>query len=185
MTLSGCATTRIDTVGTKLPAPLCQPGDNPVTAQVFWLPRWRPDQKEPPLRDAAAERGIRAFFAELPCVATVAIRRVPGDAESDVPADAQLRRLAADTATVVDRIVLVVVRELGPRLVIGIPALVEGGTEVVIEVRVLDGRSSASLADVRTHWRHGGKFYLKGVGSLDRDMAYALHATLMSDTAAP
>jgi hypothetical protein len=76
--------------------------------------------------------------------------------------------------------VLIVVRELGPKLVIGIPALVEGGTEVVVDVRVLNARTSESMADVRTHWQNGGTFIIKGVKTLEEDMSAALRSTLMS-----
>jgi hypothetical protein len=76
--------------------------------------------------------------------------------------------------------VLIVVRELGPKLLIGSPVLVEGGTEVVIEVRVLDGHTAESMANVRTHWQNGGALVVKGVGTLDQDMSAALRTTLMT-----
>jgi hypothetical protein len=73
----------------------------------------------------------------------------------------------------------IVVRELGPVLRIGLPVLVEGGTEVLLEVRLLDVRTAASMANVRTHWQNGGTFVLKGVKSLEQDMSAALGAVLM------
>jgi hypothetical protein len=38
------------------------------------MPHWRPDQKEPPLREAAAQRGIEDFFAGLACMTGVDIQ---------------------------------------------------------------------------------------------------------------
>jgi hypothetical protein len=101
----------------------------------------------------------------------------PDQNSGEIPSDAELLRLAG--ASVPDRIVFIVVRELGPKLVIGIPAIVEGGTEVLIDVRVLDVRGARSLAEVRTHWQNGGTFVIKGVKSLDQDVGSALAAALM------
>jgi hypothetical protein len=78
-----------------------------------------------------------------------------------------------------ERVLLVVVRELGPRLLIGIPVVVEGGTEVLVDVRVLDATTSELLATTHTIWRNGGMFVIKGIKTLDQDMSAALTATLM------
>lgn len=173
--LLGCASTKVDTSGAGMKEPFCRDGSVKRSALVYWGPRWRPDQKEPALREAAAQRGIEQFFAGLSCVALVDLRRMPS---GDIPSDAELLRLAGG-APAPDRVVLIVVRELGPKLVIGIPALVEGGTEVLIDVRVFDVRGARSLAEVRTHWQNGGTFVIKGVGSLDQDMNAALTVALM------
>ena len=172
--LLGCASTKVETSGAGMKDPLCDGGVK-RSALVYWGPQWRPDQKEPALREAAAQRGIEQFFAGLSCVALVAMRRM---SSGDIPSDAELLRLAGGAAAP-DRVVLIVVRELGPKLVIGIPAIVEGGTEVLIDVRVLDVRSAQTLADARTHWQNGGTFVIKGVRSLDQDMSAALAAALM------
>jgi hypothetical protein len=179
--LAGCAaTTKVETTGAALNEPLCRAGGEKLFALVFWGPQWRPDQKEPPAREAAALRGIQAFFAGSSCLALADLRRLPGERSSEVPSDAELLRLASSAAPLPDRVVLIVVRELGPKLVIGIPALVEGGTEVVVDVRVLNARTSESMADVRTHWQNGGTFIIKGVRTLEEDMSAALRSTLMS-----
>jgi hypothetical protein len=172
--LVGCASTKVETSGTGMKEPLCPEGSVQRSALVYWTTQWRPDQKEPALREAAALRGIERFFGDLSCIAD--IRRNSGG----IPSDAELLRPAG--APVPDRIVFIVVRELGPKLVIGIPAIVEGGTEVLIDVRVLDVRGARSLAEVQTHWQHGGTFVIKGVKSLDQDMGSALAAALMPAT---
>lgn len=79
-----------------------------------------------------------------------------------------------------ERVLLIVVRELGPRLPVGLPTIVEGGTEVLVDVRVLGPRSPAPLAETRTLWRNGGVFVLKGTRTLDTDLSAALRATLVS-----
>jgi hypothetical protein len=177
--LLGCATTKVEMSGTSMQAPLCQDGVHDLSAVVYWLPKWRPDQKEPPLREAAALRGIQGFFAAAGCISRVDIRRLPDGTFEEAPPDEELLHLATGVMPAPDRVFLIVVRELGPKLLIGIPVILEGGTEVVIEVRALNARTSESTANVRTHWQNGGKFVLRGVKSLDRDMSAALRATLM------
>ena len=100
-------------------------------------------------------------------------------AEDTFLSDEELVRLASSPSTKPERVLLIVVRELGPRLTVGIPVIVEGGTEVLIEVRVLDSKSLAPLANARTFWRNGGSFVIKGVKTLDQDMSAALSAALM------
>lgn len=70
----------------------------------------------------------------------------------------------------------------GERERIGIPSIVEGGTEVMLELRLLDVPTSTAQAKVRTHWSNGGTFVVKGVGSLERDMSAALAAALTPGT---
>ncbi|MBS1143674.1 MAG: putative lipoprotein [Proteobacteria bacterium] len=180
--LAGCATTRVETTGMRPAAPLCQAGQASLPTVVYWGPQWRPDQKEPALREAAALRGIEDFLSHTSCLGTTAIHRLPSD--TPPPGDAELIRLARNTPPVPARLLLIVVRELGPRLSIGLPVIVEGGTEVLLDVRVLNPQSGESLADARTLWRNGGIFVIKGVGTLDRDLSEALRTLLLSGKAA-
>lgn len=178
LVIAGCAATQIETTGSKLAKPLCST-DRPIgSVVVFWQPQWRADQKEPELREAAALRGIEQFFSSVECTHTTAIQRLPNNATPR--SDAQLLQLAEGHFPHPDRTVYIVVRELGPTLAIGLPVIIHGGTEVVVEVRVLDPATSASIADARTHWRNGGAFVLKGVKTLGHDMTSALTATLMA-----
>ncbi|MGQ0598194.1 hypothetical protein [Aquabacterium sp.] len=170
--LSGCASTRVETSGMPLKPALCTPGSARLSVAVLWGPQWRVDQKEPPLREAAALRGIERYFKGLDCLDRLAIHRVILPDPQAPLSDAQLLAMAEGDA--VDRVILIMVRELGPKLLIGIPTLVEGGTEVVLEARVIDRASASALAQVRTHWQKGGPFYIKGVKTLDQDMQTAL-----------
>ena len=179
-TVLGCASTKVQTSGRALRAPLCEPSKPKLSALVLWGPRWRADQKEPQLREASALRGIVEFFDSTGCLSDVDVRRYADDSAAPVPTDEQLLRTAADAKPQPDRVVLVVVRELGPRLEFGIPTIMEGSTEVVLDIRVLDAKSATMLADVRTKWRNGGTFVVRGVGSLDHDMSSALRAALMA-----
>jgi hypothetical protein len=97
--------------------------------------------------------------------------------------DEELMRLATTTFPKPERVLFIVVRELGPRLVIGLPGIVEGGTEVLLDVRVMNLLTSEPLANVQTSWRNGGTFVIKGIKTLDQDMSAALSATLFPDQA--
>jgi hypothetical protein len=176
--LAGCASTTVETAGVTLKQPLCEAGAEKLSVLVLWGPVWRPDQKEPSLREAAALRGIQDFFASIDCVAHADIRRLDGGQSAKVPADTELFALASSAAPVPDRVLVIVVRELGPTLLIGVPVLVEGSTEAVLELRVLDVHANQSVANFRTHWKNGGTFVIKGVKTLAEDMTAALRATL-------
>lgn len=158
--LAGCASTRVETTGPRSAISLCQPA---WPTLVLWNTKWRPDQKDVVERETAAWNGIQKFFIGSSCFGGAEIR--------------EAGTLPADTSSY-GRVVLVTVRELGPIVRIGSPSVLEGGTEVVIETKVLDGRSRQTLLDQRTHWQNGGPFVVKGVGTLEQDMRAALEATL-------
>jgi hypothetical protein len=170
LALGACASTDVQVSGQTLAQPLCGAGAAPAGVSVLWGPMWRPDQKEPPLREAAALKGIQAFFGAQPCISPLQIHRVdipPTYAQLSGPA---LMALARAQGADADRVILLVVRELGPKLFIGLPTLIEGGTEVVLETLVADRSNPKPLAQVQAHWFKGGPFYIKGVKSLDQDM---------------
>lgn len=174
--LAGCASTTIEQSGTPLAQPLCQTSHG---LTVLWGPQWRPDQKEPPLREAMAVRGIQAFVADLPCAQPVAIHRIDVSAFAKQPPTAQqLLALAASQGAAADTVLQITLRELGPKLFIGIPSIVEGGTEVVLQTRVAQRDVPTLQADRHTHWQKGGPFYIKGVKTLDQDMRSALQQAL-------
>jgi hypothetical protein len=156
--IAGCASTRVEITGPRSAIPLCQPA---WPTLVLWSAKWRPDQKDVVARETAAWQGIQKFFIGSSCFGGAEIR------EGGSP--------PADTSSY-GRVVLVTVRELGPIVRIGSPSVLEGGTEVVIETKVLDGRSRQTLADLRTHWQNGGPFVVKGVATLEQDMRSALEA---------
>jgi hypothetical protein len=181
--MAGCASTKIDTTGTQPAQPLCQVDKPAISTVVYWGPQWRPDQKEPPLREAAALRGIEDFIKRAGCLAVTGVNRLPTG--MPLPTNEELVRLAANATPVPERLLLIVVRELGPRLVIGIPVIIEGSTEVQIELRVLNPRTAESLVNTQTLWQNGGTFVIKGVTTLDQDMSAALSAVLMPAISPP
>ena len=179
LSLLGCASMKVETTGVAPKQPLCQPNGESLSVLVLWGPQWRPDQKEVPLREAAARRGIEQFFAESACYSQAAFLRFVGDRTASTLTDEDVLRLATTYHPTPSRSVLIKVRELGPIIkLLGSPALVEGGTEVVLEIRVLNVATDESLANFRIHWQNGGAFVIKGVTTLDQDMRSALQAAL-------
>ena len=182
---SGCATTQVETSGSAdRQQSLCQASGEHLSGLVLWWPQWRPDQKDVALREAAAQRGLEQFFSGPQCFSKVKLLR-PGIADSaGGVSDQEALRLAQAPPLIADKVIIIKVRELGPVVkLLASLRLVEGGTEVVLETRVLDVRTGALIGDRKTHWKTGGAFVIKGVQTLDQDMQSALQATFASGTA--
>jgi hypothetical protein len=181
--LAGCASTKVETSG--IPSPpihLCQASGEQISGLILWGTEWRPDQKEVPLREIAAQRGIEQFFAQSGCFSMVRIRRLSGECSAATCSDLELLKLAASETPGPDRVIFIRVKELGPVLRIGLPILVEGGTEVVLELKAFNAQTNELTAALRTHWQNGGVFVIKGVSTLEHDMSAALNATLNAST---
>jgi hypothetical protein len=177
--LAGCAATKVEDSGEAMAAPLCRLEGEKISVLALWSPKWRRDQKEPELREAAALQGLQEFLSTTTCIGSAEVRQLNASQASDRLSDEQLMKIASAASPIPDRVLLIVVHELGPKLVVGIPNLVEGGTEVVLDIRVIDAHTARPLADLKTHWQNGGKFVITGVKSLPRDMRSALNAALM------
>lgn len=169
LALGGCASVVSVQLTPAPQAPVCQSAAN---ARVLWATRWRGDQKDVPAREAAAAEGIRQFFSQPGCFAAVGIEKL----EDASPATVEAR--LATLATQVDTVVVLTVRELGPTLKVGASlALVEGGTEVVLDVAEFRARDIRPRLFTVT-WRDGGPGTVKGVATLPQDMRSALAAGL-------
>ena len=178
--LSSCASTQFQVSGQSLPQqPLCQRPDEQASALVLWGPRWRPDQKEAPKRETAAQRGIEGFFSSSGCFAkTTVIRRV-GDRESIDLSPAEIGALVAADATAPRYVLVITVRELGPILkLFSSLALVDGGTDVVLDIRAFSPATGQTTADFNSHWQNGGPLVIKGVATLEQDIGSALQEAL-------
>lgn len=163
--LAGCASTAI-TLTPSPQAPLCESG---ASALVLWAPEWRVDQKDVDAREVAAATGLRNFFAESACFAHAEIRRIPRLDTIDVSSQ------ATSESGRFSRVIVIAVRELGPVLkLLSSPALIEGGTEVVLRVAAHSPATIDHPREFGVHWRNGGPGVVKGVGSLAADMQAAL-----------
>jgi len=140
-----------------------------VNASVRWQTRWRPDQKDVAQREQAAAQGMATFFADASCFATTTVVRADSDRdETDVPPGSDL-------------LVVVTVRELGPTVrLLSSAGLVEGGTEVVLEIALYRPNGHGPDRQFTLRWRDGGPGVIKGVQTLPADLAAALKAGLQA-----
>jgi hypothetical protein len=139
---------------------------------VIWATHWRPDQKDIPAREVAASDGIDQFFKKSGCFSSASVHHLQQYSTPSIQA------AVADAGARYDKVVLLVVRELGPTIKIGSSlALVEGGTEVVLEVSEYMPASSAPR-NFAVQWHSGGPGVIKGVATLPEDMQAALASGL-------
>lgn len=166
--LAACASTQVDLGPAPRIAPLCQTPSADLPLRIQWRARWRADQKEPERRAAAAAEGIRQFVARAPCLGTAAIENGPAEGAPDSAPSPAVRTLQIE------------VLELGPRLRIGLPNLIEGGTEVRLRLRLIDPVRAPATSLTTVHWQHGGPFVVRGVANLSQDLSDALAAALLA-----
>jgi hypothetical protein len=179
LVLSGCASTHFQITGQAPQQPLCQGPNEQASALVFWGPKWRPDQKNVPFREAAAQRGIERFFSTSKCFAQVKVIRKIGDRESiDFPPE-EVSAFAGVFGGTPSQLLFITVRELGPIVkLFSFPALVEGGTDVVLEIRAVSPSTGQTMTNFTAHWQNGGPWVIKGVKTLEQDIASALGEAL-------
>ena len=177
--LFGCAATQFTTHATGLKAPLCrtQAGQ---TALVLWGTAWRDNQKEAQAREEMASRAISRFFSASSCYAKVAVLRSAAGRDAMTLSDAL--KFAATLPEGHGKVVLLRVEELGPFISLYLsPVLWEGGTEVLLRVRVLDAGSGSLETDLDARWKYGGAFYLRGARALEQDLQTALGSVFLGD----
>ncbi len=179
LVLSGCASTHFQVTGQVSQQPLCQLPGEQASALVFWGSKWRPGQKEVPRREAFAQRGIEQFFAMSGCFAKVRVIRQVGDRESVELPPAEVPGLIATYGSDPGQVLFITVRELGPIVkLFSSLALVEGGTDVVLEIRAVSPATGQITADFTAHWQNGGPWVIKGVSTLEQDIGSALQEAL-------
>ncbi len=163
--LMGCATTMVS-VTPPLQKPVC---DSAASALVLWAPQCRPDQKDVSEREAATEAGLKEFLQTSGCFANSELHRLPSINPSTVAAE------VASANGRSNKVVTIMLHELGPVIkLLSSLALVEGGTEVVLQVAEYIPPAEALNRTFTVHWRNGGPGVVKGVATLPKDMQAAL-----------
>ncbi|HMO45368.1 MAG TPA: hypothetical protein PKB14_04985 [Rubrivivax sp.] len=123
------------------------------------------------------------FFDTSACFAHAEVRRVA--LESTEPQE-QLRRVVAHAGRKPDRVLVIVVRELGPVVrLLSSAALVEGGTQVVLEIRDYRAPGFGPPLTYSLRWQNGGPGVVRGVATLPADMEAALRAGFAPRARAP
>lgn len=184
--ITGCASTKVVVTGNSSTATICQAQNESLSALVLWRTKWRPEQKDRQLREEAARLGLQDFLSTSNCFTSHQLKRIQEGNYNSVLPDSELLALAASIQPKPHKVLLVTVRELGPTVkLFSSAALLEGGTEVNLDLTVLDIYAQTSIAKVQAHWQHGGAFVLKGVDSLPQDMSAALRVAVSLPHRAP
>jgi hypothetical protein len=171
--LAGCAATTSFTPTPSPKPPVCHRSPQHLSAAVLWGTQWRADQKDVADRETAASQGIARFFQESACFAGAQVQRLSASA----PAREQAAAMAGLSKH--DVVLVVIVRELGPVLKVGASAaLIDGGTEVVLDLSTYERGATTAARAFSAHWENGGPGVVKGVASLPADMESALAASL-------
>lgn len=174
--LAGCASTTV----TLNPLPQAAVCDSAIAALVLWSPQWRPNQKDVPAREAAAQVGLQNFLAHSGCFSQAELRRT-----TDLSL-ASVKSHIAQATPPFGRVVVIAVRELGPVVkLLSSAAIVDGGTEVLLHVTAYSPPEFTQPREFTVHWEHGGHGVIKGVASLPADMQAALVAGLQPHASAP
>ncbi len=172
--LVACANTEVTLTPSPQP-PVC---DRKATALVLWAPQWRTEQKDAAARELAAASGLSNFFAGSECFASTELRRVTSLSPAAVASE-----LGASSSKF-NTVVTIAVRELGPVVkLFSSASLVEGATEVVLEVTSSQPNHPNQTRKFMVQWRNGGPGVVKGVASLPADMSDALRSGLQPATA--
>ncbi len=172
--LVACASTDV-TLSPSPQAPIC---DRAAVALVLWATQWRPEQKDIAAREEAAASGLSSFFAGSGCFARTELRRVSSLSPSAVTSELGV------SGGQFNAVVTIAVRELGPVVkLLSSASLVEGGTEVVLQVTSRQLQPPRQPREFTVHWRNGGPGVVKGVASLPNDMSAALRSGLQPATA--
>ena len=177
--LTGCASTKFETTGSAPTQVLCESKDEHVPALVLWGTHWRTDQKDIPLREASAQQGIEEFFAKSGCYSQVQVLRTVEGRPSIELSENEIQKLAVASSIKPSKLLIIVVREFGPTVkLLSSAALIEGGTEVTLDIQAKNLNPQETLADFTVHWKNGGPGVIKGVKNLAEDMRTALQAAL-------
>jgi len=169
LALGGCASTTTVQLNPSAQDPVCVSSTNVL---VLWGTQWRADQKDVLAREAAAAEGLTQFFERSGCFKSASLQRLLQSSWESAQA------VAAEATIRYEKVVLIAVLELGPTVKIGASlALLEGGTEVVLEVSEFTPAKSAPRT-FTVQWRSGGPGVLKGIATLPQDIQAALEAAL-------
>jgi len=173
--LGGCASTKVTLHNAGNGIPLCQTQKTAPTALILWGTAWRENQKEVARREGMASHAISQFFNSSPCFSKVDVLRLAAGREAIRLSDKEALEFAVSTGNNYDKVIFVRLEELGPFVKINLsPVLWEGGTEVMLRVRVLNVTTSALETDASIHWKDSGAFVLKGNKTLEQDLQAAL-----------
>lgn len=153
-------------------APLCAPGVSLGKVVIAPLTRWRPDQKEPAVREAIAQKAIAAAAPAIICAASTKVLPIAADATS-AGALATAKAEGATTA------LLIRIDELGPIAILSFPALWSTWSDVKFTLDAVDAQTGAISRSIPHRRQKGGAFEVRGLDPLQAEMELALKDVIL------
>lgn len=169
---AACASTPPGAESFPVQAALCAPGASLGKTMIIPLTRWRPDQKEPEVREAIAQKAIEAIAPAISCASSVNVQGIAAEAGS-TDALAAARAEGARTA------VLIHIDELGPIATLSFPAVWSTWSDVKFTLDAVDVRTGANLRSIPHRRQKGGAFEVRGLDSLQGEMEAALKDVIL------
>jgi hypothetical protein len=153
-------------------APLCAPGVSLGKVVIAPLTRWRPDQKEPQVREAIAQKAIEAVAPAISCASSVKVLPIAADARS---ADA----LAVAGTEGAKTALLIHIDELGPIAILSFPALWSTWSDAKFTLDAVDVQTGVSVRSIPHRRQKGGAFEARGLDPLQGEMEAALKDVIL------
>lgn len=172
LALSACASAPPGAESFPVQAPLCAPGVSLGKVVIAPLTHWRPDQKEPEVREAIARKAIEAVAPAISCASSTKVLAIAGDTTS-ASALATAKAEGANTA------LFVRINELGPIAIISFPAVWSTWSDVKFTLDAVDLQTDASLRSIPHRRQKGGAFEVRGLGPLQAEMEAALRDVIL------
>ncbi|MFT3726038.1 MAG: hypothetical protein QM773_20935 [Hyphomonadaceae bacterium] len=169
---AGCASAPPGAESFPAQAPLCAPGVSLGKVVIAPLTRWRPDQKEPQVRGAIAQKAIEAVATAISCATSVKVLSITAD---DRSADA----LAAAGTEGAKTALLIHIDELGPIAILSFPALWSTWSDVKFTLDAVDVSTGANLRSIPHRRQKGGAFEARGLDPLQSEMEAALKDVIL------
>lgn len=174
LALAACSSATVQEATQVGTPPLCSQGRALGAVLVVAETRWRPDQKEPALRQAMAQRAIESAVDLLPCGQVIAVTPIGASSQQT-----NAEMLANNATAKADTLIRVRAEELGPQLIISIPVLWRVNSDAKMHVTALDARTGATLLEVEHRRTVGGPFTLRPAAMAEGEFATALRHILV------
>jgi len=169
---AGCASAPPGAETVPVQAPLCAPGVSLGKVVIAPLTRWRPDQKEPEVREAIAQKAIEAVAPAISCATSVKVLGITADGKS-------AEALAAAGAEQAKTALLIHIDELGPITILSFPALWSTWSDVKFTLDAVDVQTGANLRSIPHRRQKGGAFEARGLDPLQGEMEAALKDVIL------
>ena len=169
---AGCASAPLGAESFPSQAPLCEPGIALGKVVIAPVTRWRPDQKEPAVREAIAQKAIEAVAPTISCATSVSVLPIAANSTS-ATALATARKDGAKT------VLFVRIDEVGPIAVLSFPALWSTWSDVKFTLDAVDVQTNANVRSIPHRRQKGGALEVRGLGPLQGEMEAALKDVIL------